>query len=225
MSKVLLYFSTGKESLSTYYRLVDQFGVDNVYPVFLRSLDKNLPSLVGDKWVVENIINNFPNSRVIDIAGKTYQQYTKEIFAGLSNLEDFYVSSGMANNVEEICEFWKTIKSYNLKGYYNPHVAYLNVRNYEFLSALGCRFMVVGGYVPPYNSRTLKDDLKVRMGTVYTTEQLLQLRSEAPGLFNTLQTVLVSNNVLQPSADSINSLSSKVKEAAAQSQYYSQVEL
>lgn len=213
MAKTIMLFSGGKESLSVYYKLVDELGVTNVYPVYLKGITRNAARTLNQKWILDNVLPTLPNAKAVNIANKSYYEFTKDIFKDIPDVQNCYLSSGDFLRLEVLSPLFKTIKAGGLKGYYSPFATNYKAKIFHNLKQKNCQFLIHGCNLPYNTPDHIVERVLDTVGQVYTTEQLLQLRDEYPNVFTLIQTTVVKSDDMNTTADQIKTFASEINKA------------
>ncbi len=182
MNKIILQTSFGKDSLSTYLKLVELHGKNSVIPVTFKSNVKML-------WdpAYEQIINEFGNTTIIDCGNTVYYEALNE-FMLENNIDasNCYLSTGEIDNIDEICNYYSVIRKYNYKGWINPYFGKPKETIFDILNQYECEFLFTRAVIPDESFRIKAEEL---IGTVITTNDLKILYKNDPFLFYSMQTI------------------------------------
>lgn len=191
MSKILLLLSGGKDSIGSYIRLVEEFGAENIVPLFepyVTNIENKEYSAVNAYLTerfknLNNICIKQDNADIIDLLDDVLKVH---------DLKDFYLCTGEVDNFGDVASLYEIVNRYDMLGIYNPFFGKDKALFFDTLKKYNIEFVVLSGisFSDDINNTKLIDCI----GKTLTSQDIESMFSRDKELYFSLQTVFVQSS-------------------------------
>lgn len=205
MSKFLLSFSGGKDSLAAYLKLKETFGKDSIKTFTIKSSNDVVwdPSLdLIDEMYADNIILDSGNNVYYDAFEEMLNHY---------NIDpaEYYFSAGELDSMHEMVDYYPLISHFGFKGFTTPFYGKPKELVFDILQKYNCEFIITQAFINPSSDM---DQVYSNIGKIVSSLELKNMYLDKSfNYFFSYQTFAIKcDSVITLSQDKIDELSASI---------------
>lgn len=181
--KFILMFSGGKDSVAAYFHLVEKYGKENVRVITFAPVSNNVMTVFLKETLVNIDIHYY------DADVNKFGDVVNDVLTDV-DASEYYLVSGETDSIYSMSNYYAMINKYKMKGLYVPFLSKSTINVLNSLRQYNCKFIVTSVFLRENNEDVLTK-CKNLIGEILTVDDLLNLYSSDPTIYNKLQTQLI----------------------------------